>query len=268
LLVTLIIVGGFFVDEHSERIKFVTVNALSLLVLVIIAVQAYIYKRQWDAMLELKNLSQRQADTFDKQVDKMQGQVDAIGKQSDTMQGQLDAMKHSQRALIVLDGFHLQGIEEIASGESNEQITIGYKIINQGNTLAWIEEVTFKLWINPDDKFSLPNYESLISQPPKFTRNLPTLVLPTLPIVSQQFAITIYSDRQLTREEAEAILTPCERPEESEPKCAKDLFVLGHIKYKDAFGDSHVSRFAYLYHNSTKGILHRPAGTSEHWKYD
>jgi hypothetical protein len=41
---------SIFHPNLSERVKFFTVNALSLLVLAAIAVQAYIYRRQWEAM--------------------------------------------------------------------------------------------------------------------------------------------------------------------------------------------------------------------------
>jgi hypothetical protein len=49
-LVILIVVGKFFVTQQSESIRFITVNALSLFVLVAIVVQAFIYHRQRDVM--------------------------------------------------------------------------------------------------------------------------------------------------------------------------------------------------------------------------
>jgi len=49
-VVILVIVGRFFVVEHSEKIRFVTVNTLSLFVFLAIVVQAYIYRRQWEVM--------------------------------------------------------------------------------------------------------------------------------------------------------------------------------------------------------------------------
>jgi len=50
LLGGLAFIAWYFVNEHSERIKFMTVNALSLLILVVIAIQAYIYRKEWRVM--------------------------------------------------------------------------------------------------------------------------------------------------------------------------------------------------------------------------
>jgi hypothetical protein len=46
----LAVVGKVYVTEHSESIRFVTVNALSLLVFIAIVFQAYIYHGQRDVM--------------------------------------------------------------------------------------------------------------------------------------------------------------------------------------------------------------------------
>ncbi len=53
LLVTLLLVS-VFLPNMSERVKFFTVNALSLLVLLAIVVQAYIYRGQWEVMQEMR----------------------------------------------------------------------------------------------------------------------------------------------------------------------------------------------------------------------
>jgi hypothetical protein len=56
------IVGvGFLYIKESERVAFITVNTLSLLVLVAIAVQAYIYRKQWEAMGEQRDAMKEQA---------------------------------------------------------------------------------------------------------------------------------------------------------------------------------------------------------------
>lgn len=59
LLVALLFLS-VFLPNMSERIKFFTVNALSLLVLVAIAVQAYIYRRQWAVMKEQMEQAKQQ----------------------------------------------------------------------------------------------------------------------------------------------------------------------------------------------------------------
>lgn len=48
-----------FAPNMSERIKFLTVNALSLFVLLAIGVQAYIYRRQWDVMERELKIAER-----------------------------------------------------------------------------------------------------------------------------------------------------------------------------------------------------------------
>src|SRR5438094_6873661 len=69
-----LLVLNIFLPNLTERVKFFTVNALSLLVVAIIAVQAYIYRRQWGAM-------ERSLERTDKVIDKMQGQLEAMKEQ-------------------------------------------------------------------------------------------------------------------------------------------------------------------------------------------
>jgi hypothetical protein len=54
ILLGVLFVVSVFLPNMSERVKFFTVNALSLLVLLAIAVQAYIYRGQWEVMQEMK----------------------------------------------------------------------------------------------------------------------------------------------------------------------------------------------------------------------
>lgn len=49
-LAVLTIVAYLYVNEHSERIRFFTVNTLSWLVLVAVILQVVIYRKQWHAM--------------------------------------------------------------------------------------------------------------------------------------------------------------------------------------------------------------------------
>lgn len=72
---------SIFAPNMTERIKFFTVNALSVLVLLAIAVQAYIYRKQWEAM--------------DTQAGTMQEQLAAMKAQEGAMKGQLTAMQES-----------------------------------------------------------------------------------------------------------------------------------------------------------------------------
>lgn len=52
ILLLVLLFVSVYLPNLTERVKFFTVNALSLFVLVAIVVQAYIYRRQWDAMTE------------------------------------------------------------------------------------------------------------------------------------------------------------------------------------------------------------------------
>jgi hypothetical protein len=82
----LIVVGKFFVNQHSERIKFVTVNTLSLFVLLAILVQAYIYSKEWRVMRQ----SLRQTD---KMIETMQHGLSQTAQVIEKMQGQLELMR-------------------------------------------------------------------------------------------------------------------------------------------------------------------------------
>jgi ABC-type multidrug transport system fused ATPase/permease subunit len=83
LFVLLVLIDWRYVNEHSERIRFITVNSLSLLVVVIIAIQAVIYRREWRVMQ--KGLRQT-----DRMIDKMHEQLDAMKEQAAVMTAQVE----------------------------------------------------------------------------------------------------------------------------------------------------------------------------------
>lgn len=85
LFVGLALIAWYFVNEHSERIKFLTVNALSLFVLAAIAVQALIYRKQ--------------AETMERQWKAMTDQLDAINKQEGHLLTQAEAAKAQVAAI-------------------------------------------------------------------------------------------------------------------------------------------------------------------------
>lgn len=171
------IVGvGFLYIKESERVAFITVNTLSLLVLVAIAVQAYIYRKQWEAMEEQRDAmteqgrlmsvslaqNERSVKAAEKSVklaedarrqammDSALGQSailfehDNMGTQTKTMQGQLDAMREQvalamkQVEAINISGRAYIGIESI--GLSNLEVGKVPRIVmiikNAGNTPA------------------------------------------------------------------------------------------------------------------------------------
>lgn len=59
LLLAALLFASILLPNLSERVKFFTVNAMSLSVLVAIVVQAYIYRRQWKVMTDSLVYSQR-----------------------------------------------------------------------------------------------------------------------------------------------------------------------------------------------------------------
>jgi hypothetical protein len=103
ILLAVLLVVSIFAPYMSERVKFFTVNALSILVLVAIVVQAYIYRRQWETM-------DRQLTAFENQTAQNEWAFRAnqrhanatqaqMEKQSTAMQGQLDAMERQAQLM-------------------------------------------------------------------------------------------------------------------------------------------------------------------------
>lgn len=125
----LVVVGMFFVNEHSERIRFVTVNALSLFVLLAILVQAYINGKQWRVMQQ--GIAQN-----DKMIEQMQAQLDVMRQQVVASESQFH---------VALDGVRVAEKNSIYANRayvaaSIERIDEGFQfhlhIRNTGNTPA------------------------------------------------------------------------------------------------------------------------------------
>lgn len=111
---TLVVVGVFFVTVNSERIRFVTVNVLSLLVLLAILVQTYIYNKQWQVM------QQGLAGT-DRMIEKMQGQLDVMRQQVVASETQfrvaMDGIRVPKRILSMrIELMSLQSSTELKKG--------------------------------------------------------------------------------------------------------------------------------------------------------
>jgi len=66
---SVLVLFAIFHPNMAERIKFVSANTLNLLILVAIVIQAYIYRRQWEAMERQVKVAERSIqlanDTFD-----------------------------------------------------------------------------------------------------------------------------------------------------------------------------------------------------------
>lgn len=103
-----LLLGSIFIPNMTERIKFFTVNALSVLVLLAIAVQAYIYRKQWEAMDTQAGTMQNQLKAMEdsltetrKMVTHNERLTDASEAQKVAMQGQLVTIQ--EQATIMRD---------------------------------------------------------------------------------------------------------------------------------------------------------------------
>lgn len=104
-------VGTFYVNQYSERIRFVTVNSLSVLVAVAVAIQVYVNRRQWEAM-------QRQLDLMELQWKETRRGIESSEQSS----------IHAQRAYVVAK---IEGL-----GPYDDQLQFDLRIENGGNTPA------------------------------------------------------------------------------------------------------------------------------------
>src|SRR5215210_3495245 len=105
----------------SERVKFFTVNALSLLVFIAIAVQAYIYRRQWEAMED--SLAETR-----KIVDQNERAVKVAERGIEVAQ---NAAYIEQRAYVGIQRMTVEGLDE------GRCPILNITWINGGKTPAW-----------------------------------------------------------------------------------------------------------------------------------
>ena len=102
-----LLVVSVYLPNLTERVKFFTANALSLLVLVAIVVQVYINRRQWDSMRE-------QADIMRENIRETR-----------------DMFYMANRAYFGILGVGLNDFE------AGKLPTVVLKVLNAGNTPAW-----------------------------------------------------------------------------------------------------------------------------------
>jgi len=124
----LVIVGRFYVNEHSERVRFVTVNALSWCVLLAILVQTYIYRRQWAVM-------DRQLTKTDQMIAAMQGQLSVMR----------DAWLVGESAYMGIDNVILDRLTP------NDNLIATLVTLNGGRTPAWTVHVHVNFVIVPPE---------------------------------------------------------------------------------------------------------------------
>jgi hypothetical protein len=68
VVLTALLFISIYLPYLTERVKFFTVNFLSLLVLIIIAIQAFIYRRQWEAMQGQLKVMNRQSELMNESL--------------------------------------------------------------------------------------------------------------------------------------------------------------------------------------------------------
>ncbi len=140
VFLTALLFVSIFHPNMSERVKFFTVTTLSLFVLVAVAVQAVIYRRQWGVMERQWIAMQRSLTQTDEMIEKMQGQLDVMREQSNASQITAKATEKSvqlaeqhaintQRAYVLFRG---AGITE----NRWDEIAVLVDIVNSGNTPA------------------------------------------------------------------------------------------------------------------------------------
>jgi hypothetical protein len=95
-LLLVLIIGTFFLQ--SGRIPFFTQNFLSLVVLVVIGIQAYIYRGQWDAMQDSIGRTDRIIEKMERQIAQMGIQSEVARMAAEIAQGQLVALQSGERA--------------------------------------------------------------------------------------------------------------------------------------------------------------------------
>jgi len=130
ILLLILLAVSIFVPNLSERVKFFTVNALSLLVLFAIAVQAYIYRRQWE--------------TMDRQWLAMKDQTNIM---RNTLAENRETFYIGQRAYIGVVGVRFAENSYVAVGR---EPVVHITIINAGNTPAWSISARAHLVIGPE----------------------------------------------------------------------------------------------------------------------
>lgn len=133
-LLSAVALVGFALIEHKDRISFLTVNALSTLVFVAIAMQVYIYRRQWRAMQGQLHAMKEQARIMDESL----AETRNIATQSErAIEVSERNAKTAQDALYVSERAYI-GIRNIEmSVGSNDEPSLTIIWINGGKTPAW-----------------------------------------------------------------------------------------------------------------------------------
>jgi hypothetical protein len=148
ILVLALLFLSIYLPYLTERVKFFTVNLLSLLVLAAIAVQAYIYRKQWEVM---------------------QGQ---LGVMRETIAENRRNFYVIERAYVSIS--HIQFTD---NPETEQMRTIQIEIINGGRTPAW--DVRMRVRVSVEDPTSDKSRPYVKTADHVETRSIPRVLLPS-----------------------------------------------------------------------------------------
>ena len=144
-LAALAVLLVFTFVQRAGRIPFFTENFLSLVLLMVIVVQACIYSRQWEVMrrqwiamrrglVQTRNIVGQN----ERVIEKMQGQLDAVTDQAGIMRDSLTETRNiidqNERSLRAYFGVRAMTIEPLTIG-ARPRIWITF--VNGGQTPAW-----------------------------------------------------------------------------------------------------------------------------------
>jgi|GEM_PF-3996892 len=167
VFLSVLLLISIFQPGMAERVKFFTVNALSLLVLMAIIVQVIVYRRQWEVMQEQRRVMGKQLQTMRDSLAQnktamekswlfanAQGlatreQLLDMKEQTWAMRGQLEAIKTQNATLEKsieigeMSSIYAQRAYVTASVEKIEEFQFHLRIENSGNTPANDVHVAF-----------------------------------------------------------------------------------------------------------------------------
>jgi len=106
--VLVILFVSLFFPNLTERPKFFTTNALSVLVLDVIIVQAYIYTKQWEVLKEQSSTLKTHSVAMAKQITAMEAQLTAMQDQAESMRDSLT----ETRNLVIQNERSVKAAEE------------------------------------------------------------------------------------------------------------------------------------------------------------
>lgn len=240
LFLALLLVSIFH-PHLTERVKFFTENALSLSVLVIILFQAYIYRRQWDAMRGQLDAMKEQGRVMSAALAQNEravkaGEAQAVASQA-SAQAARDSVDTTKEAFYIAERAYIriQGVKSIRLvAGSSPQIEVW--LFNGGKTPAWDisgrTSFTFARELVEDYDFE--------NEPLTPTKGGSTLLAGDRRIIRWRL-----DDHVVSEAEFDAIQSG-----------ALKFMVIGEYRYKDFWGKEQVYSYRGLYDPGRNDLNH------------